>query len=340
MLGFNTDSYNELKGYEQTGKRIKLEIRRNSENGNVVFGSNCQSYPATLTEVNFGLNSSMKEAVTAKRDCAKLSIAALKKTEANTHSVYTIRAMVNIGNDDLESIETRYGTQQIKRDLFLSDTSGNVNFQLFRNKLNMFQDGKSYQITHIKLNRFRGNVHVSLTSDSEVTEIEPIINAAKKEVRKTINVDQFASIRNVKFSYICRSCRKDIQLPDENEGMEKVQCGNAKCGARAQISKLKTRFMAEVNIDLPDGSDVWLTILDKELSQVLSNNTSSFTDVENVENALEEMRDFQLEVDMERSLVKRIAVNSSLNTDDNEHQRDGDDVVVNPNDNEHEERVE
>ena len=87
MLSFNSKSYEVLKGYEEAGSRVKLEIRKNPDNNNVVFGSNCNSYPATATEVSFSLNSSLKEELKAKSVCTKLTIAALKNTEPNTNSV-------------------------------------------------------------------------------------------------------------------------------------------------------------------------------------------------------------------------------------------------------------
>ena len=311
MLAFNAKNYEALKGYADAGSRVKLEIRKNPDNNNVVFGSNCNSYPATATEVSFSLNSSLKEELKQKQNCTKLTIAAFKSTEPNTNSVYTLNGMVAIGTDDFDTIQTKFGPQQIKRDIYLSDSSGHVNFQVFKNKLNMFQNEKSYQITHAKLSRFRGNLYVSLTSDSEVSEIEPLTDATKKPSLQTLHVDQFASIRNVQFTYMCRSCKKDIEPPTE-EGMEKVQCTNAKCGARSVISKLKSRSKAEVNVDLPDETDIWLTILDKELSPFLPKTTFSCNEVEKV---LDEMKDFKLEYDSERFLVKRIIISS---TDDSE----------------------
>ena len=60
--------------------------------------------------------------------------------------VYTLNDMVAIGTDDFDTIQTRFGPQQIKRDIYLSDSSGNVNFQLFKNKLNMFHSQNSGDI--------------------------------------------------------------------------------------------------------------------------------------------------------------------------------------------------
>ena len=91
--------------------RVKLEIGKNN---NVVFGSNCNSYPATATEVSFSLNSSLKEELKAKAVCTKLTIAALKKTEPNTNSEYTLNGMVAIATDEFDTIQMRFGPQQIK----------------------------------------------------------------------------------------------------------------------------------------------------------------------------------------------------------------------------------
>ena len=183
-----------------TGARVKLEVWRNLENNNIVFGSYCQCYPATTAEVDFSMNSSMKEEIQAKSVCTTLTIAALKNTEPNTNLLYTIRATVAIGNDDPDEIDTRYGRKEVKRDLYLSDSSGNVNFQVFTNKHELFENDKSYQISHVKLNKFRGIVHVRLTYDSEVEEIQQISNAAKKVQLKTVTVNRLLPLGTCKSS--------------------------------------------------------------------------------------------------------------------------------------------
>ena len=88
----------------------------------------------------------------------------------------------------------------------------------FTNKLDLFEN-KSYQISHVKLNRFKGILNFGLTYDSEVVEIEQISNAAQQMQLKKVTVNQFASIRNVQVLYNWRSCRRDIN-PLTKETME------------------------------------------------------------------------------------------------------------------------
>ena len=330
MFGFNTKSYRQLKGFLDTGARVKMEVRRNQENNNIVFGSYCQCFPATTSEVDFSINSSLKEEIKPKSVCTTLTIAALKKTEPNNNLLYTIKASLL----PLETmIPMRYiqltDVKKLSATYVLSGSSGNVNFQVFTNKLQLFENHKSYQISHVKLNKFRGNMHVGLTYDSQVEEIQQISNAVKKEQLKTVTVDRFASIRNVQVVYQCRSCKKDINIltneEDEtmeeimeedqtmennnNKKLEKVQCSNAKCGARSLVWKLKIRSTAEVNVDLDNDNDIWLTILHKDLFPLLPKKRTYNCD--DVEKVLETLEDFKVVYDSERLVVQQIKLPSA-----------------------------
>ena len=112
--------------------------------------------------------------------------------------------------------------------------------KVFTNKRDLFENYKSNQISHVKLNRFKGILNFGLTYDSEVVEIEQISNAAQQMQLKKVTVDQFISIRNMQVVNQCRSCRRDINPPtnetmEEDETMEKkkknlemVQCSKTK----------------------------------------------------------------------------------------------------------------
>ena len=137
------------------------------------------------------------------------------------------------------------------------------------------------------------------------------------------------SIRNVQVVYQCRSCKKDINIltneEDEtmeeimeedqtmennnNKKLEKVQCSNAKCGARSLVWKLKIRSTAEVNVDLDNDNDIWLTILHKDLFPLLpKKRTYNCDDVEKVRETLE---DFKVVYDSERLVVQQIKLPSA-----------------------------
>ena len=118
---------------------------------------------------------------------------------------------------------------------------------------------------------------------------------------RIIEVDRFASIRNIEICFTCRSCIKGI-APPVDEKVEIVQCTKFKCGAKCFVSKLKSRITAEINVDIDD-DDIGLTILNKELVPLLPMKVIQPDDVENI---LEGMENFQVEYDVERSIVKRI----------------------------------
>ena len=266
MIAFNSKVHATLVASMESGSRIKMEVRRNNENGNVVFGSNCKLYPANATEVDFRINTALKNELQVKTECPEIMINALKKVEPNTNQRHTLKATVTIGEEEPHVITTQYGQSRIKRDLELADATGSINFQVFENGLPLFTDGVSYKITHIKINKFLGNIHVGLTGDSQVSEIPTLEGVQKpKSKLRTVDVDSFASIRNIKICLTCRSCKKDL-IPSTERNVQKIQCTNFKCGAMCMIKKLRSRITAEVNIDLNENEDVWLTILNNEIA--------------------------------------------------------------------------
>ena len=198
-----------------------------------------------------------------------------------------------------------WGPKKIKRDIYVDDPSGRINMQVFESKVALFEDGKCYKITHATLNKFLGGLHVSLNADTRVTEIpeikglKPIVSATK-----SLRIDMFSAVRNIHITYTCRGCKKNIDLEDDSS-VERIRCTNPDCGASSPSSKLKAKVSCQVNIDVDDDQDIWVTLFDDVIKKLIPHKVKNSAEVEKVLNGL---TDFTVVYDEERFTVKDIII--------------------------------
>ena len=84
MRGYNIRAHPVLMGFQTSGEKVKMEVRR-SDNNNLTFGSYCQAYKASASEVLFPLNTSLKQRVLAGKVSRSITISELKTVNPTTN---------------------------------------------------------------------------------------------------------------------------------------------------------------------------------------------------------------------------------------------------------------
>ena len=80
----------------------------------------------------------------------------------NRNKKYTVSGLVTLGKQQLEEIPINQGTctALVKNDILIEDETGHIYFRLFDNQLEKVTSGKSYQITHLVLKKYKGKPYV------------------------------------------------------------------------------------------------------------------------------------------------------------------------------------
>ena len=314
MRGYNTSQHSNMLGYMENGERVKMEVRRN-ENNSMTFGSYCKVFKASLTEVQFNQNPALKESILTSKISRSVTVEQLKTVDPGKNSEkFTVRVIVHVGPDDLEDIVTTYGATKIKRDMMIKDASGEMNMQCFESKFKLFEDECSYEMTHMLLRQYQGQIYISPSADTIITAIDKIPGLQKVDgsvfsASDIVKVECFDSIRNVRIYYICLNCKKPMTINDPKATW--IRCTNPKCeNTETRVSKLTKRASAEVFFEVGE-SGVWATIFPEIFDKLIGEVTSE----EQVDTYLKSLEN--VKVVLRKNVIKDIRL------DDGEKQAEG-----------------
>ena len=314
FIAYNRSMHPTFIRFKDTGEVVKVELRRNEENGRISFSGYCKVYPTSTMDVSFALNEELKQNIQKEDMCQDVTIAELKTMDAgNTTDKFNIKVRVSIGLDDFEEIVTQFGRAKIKRDVVVEDASGKLTMDVFENKLQKLKNGQCYQITHVQLKKYgQKPACLHLTADTRVIEIAAIKGLKKISTPTAsttrIEVDAFNSVRGVKVSSNCISCGKEIICEDPDATL--VPCHQ--CGASNRKAKLeeKQKASAEVNFDV-NGEPFWATNSDPILTQLVGKVVTA--------SELMNQQKLFVHVDLDRALIKKLGDASAATGNDKEN---------------------
>ena len=107
MKGYNIGLHKTLLGYQSSGERVKIEVRRN-ENG-ITFGSYCNVLKASALEVPFELNTGLKQTIMARKITRQVTCAELKTIDPLTNrEAFSLDVQVTFSLHGMHEVETGF----------------------------------------------------------------------------------------------------------------------------------------------------------------------------------------------------------------------------------------
>lgn len=320
MKGYNVSLHKTLLGYEKKGERIKMDVRKYHKG--YTLGSYCKVYKASPSEVDFQLNTSLKENILAGKVSRAVTMAELKRIDPtmNTES-FLLKVKVNFGPNELEDIRTVYGETKVKRDIVLQDSTGNFPMQLFQSKLALFKDGGSYEIDGCLLKKLQGAIFIGIHAETNVKSIPPIQGLTTPTgfaTAATVAIEYFQSIKDIKVFYTCPSCKKNMYSAESKAKW--ITCTTPDCNTESRVLGLDLQSCCDVKFVVEE-KEVWAHVFNDVLKKCLGKIVS----VDQVNTYLKSLEDFR--VVLLNQVVKDIIVGKDDDPPGTTGKDDGDDDV-------------
>ena len=258
---YNSKIHETLKQFEASGAPAKLQVIRQDDS--IKMGTYSQVNPAFPGDIDFPLNSQLRDRIKEESTCRVITIAELRKIDARENRErFTVRGIVSLGEEEMEDLETTWGLKKIKRDIVMQDESGSIEFHVFANRLKELKDGNTYEITAMTLSDIRG-IHLGLSKESSIKEIAPmkgLPEAAKiTPSKKQFDVVGFDSVSREKIFFYCKCCKKEVLITEKTVPTW-ITCTNIKCNTDLRTTALKRQASCDVNFQISDGADMWAII--------------------------------------------------------------------------------
>ena len=277
---YNSKIHETLKQFEASGAPAKLQVIRQDDS--IKMGTYSQVNPAFPGDIDFPLNSQLRDRIKEESTCRVITIAELRKIDARENrESFTVRGIVSLGEEEMEDLETTWGLKKIKRDIVMQDESGSIEFHVFANRLKELKDGKTYEITAMTLSDIRG-IHLGLSRESCIKEIAPmkgLPEAAKiTPSTKQFDVVGFDSVSREKIFFYCKCCKKEVLITEKTVPTW-ITCTNIKCNTDLRTTALKRHASCDVNFQIGDGADMWATMFPNILEKIIEGEVQSTAQV-------------------------------------------------------------
>ena len=263
---YNEKIHQTFMNFGASGDPVKIEVYM-QDDGSMRLSTHGHAYPASLAEVGFSLNSSLKQKIQIDKVSRPTEIKNLRKINIHGNKEkFTLRGRIDMGPEEAEEIDTTFGTKKIKKDIEIIDITGKVEFHVFSNRLNEMQNGLCYELTSLTLNDY-GGTHMRTTRESSITLIEQIEGlpppSLKPSASQTYTIVGFDSYTNERIFYYCKKCRKEIPIVDEQNIPDWIVCPAYKCNTRTRTRNLKIYGACDVNFVTGKDEDLWVAVLPK-----------------------------------------------------------------------------
>ena len=180
----------------------------------------------------------------------------------------TILATLTVDDSSYVPVNTSYGVVEIKEDCVLEHATGFMFWRMWKSVCENVQTTKTYQLSHMVIKQYQGEIYLVLTLNTNVEEMQQQIEESKEKVHlNTENV--FCSIKGIE-RYVSWSLRKR-KISFTADIKASVKCTH--CVAIGNISPLMTFVSVKMELHFDYGNwkirctalkDTFLNIIDFE----------------------------------------------------------------------------
>ena len=206
-----------------------VNVKHNRSDGSLYFGSNCYIREAVEGQVNFILNEDLCTKIIESSRSKPVVIKDLlaMDVQKNKTNKFTLKVLITLGDGDYTTIQTSSvsGSGEIKEDIIAEDASGHINLRLFREQVESFSSGKSYELSHMILKKYHAKYYMHTSSESKISQIPDlqltsVASSLLKNSKVKIEIAEIASVNQSHFTsfallrdeILCRKGQRPLRM--------------------------------------------------------------------------------------------------------------------------------
>jgi hypothetical protein len=254
---------------------VMLINTKESEDGDLIFNQRSAARSAPNSDVGFDYTES------SEASTSKLSDPLYISTTITLDMVLTLRqnqkvtvvGTVSLGSEAPKEVTIRAKDVLVKEDCILEDQTGSASLHMWDRFIDQVTNAKSYRLENLVVKSFQGNVYLSTTFSSSITEVEQVVDTLigpelLESKERKVTVEEFKLVKKLDIFVACQSCNRKVD--DVSEKF--MKCKN--CDSRQRRSSCPTQASVQVQVELPESESLWLTAFTDTLEQLLRPATS------------------------------------------------------------------
>ena len=170
ITGYNKKMYHKMKELSEKQSQVKIETKVSQKDNSLFFNDDCNVYSAEPCNVPFKSNNQIKLSSSSVRQSTKYLIDNILKMTPNCGELVTISATLTVSS--YVPVNTRYRDAEIKKACVLENTTGFMFCRLRKSVCEKLQTTNNYQLPHMVLEEYRGELYLALTLNTTAEEIQ------------------------------------------------------------------------------------------------------------------------------------------------------------------------